>query len=385
MSRRTARKPALPIIRARKTPPVCRKQHVVPRFVISRFSPIGDAVVWVKDMDDKITSTGAGDSRFHEQHLYSDALDYSWSGYESKSAAIVSSLCVSANAVRQSDYFISLLEMIAGMIARDRRAMLEFNASTWSYNSQRLSNDQIRCLVFNAVLSALLVADVRLLRSNRPIMENERGYAWDQSTKRLLVPVSLDLCLVITWDDHDPNGMPARVIDLSRRSRRLGKVQSIDADYVNELIAWQACETIVSADLQCFDRFSCLGDDARFLQWLSSWMPASACYTWAPVISEVLHRESWKWDPAITGSTASVDVDMDSLDLDTFLKKNVKNIGEGSWAPVWLLRPDRGDVLWNAASSASADRIIVDYSQKSDWDGPAWGWIPYEASYYDLR
>lgn len=384
MSRRTARKPVLPVTRVIQTPPACIKQHVVPRFVISRFSQTGDAVVLVKDMDDQITSTGAGDARFFEQHLYSDALDASWNGYEAKAAATISSLCAKANAVRQSDYFISLLELIAGIIARDRMAVKEFNASIWSYNSSRLSDDQIRCLILNAVLSALLIADVRLFRSNRPIMENERGYAWDQTKKRLLVPVSLDLCLVITWDDYEPNGMPARVIDLTRRSRRLGKTQSIDSDYVNELIAWQACKTIVAADPQLFDRFSCLGDETRFLQWLSSWMPASACYTWVPVIRKVLYRESVKWDPSVIESTSNVHVDLDTVDLDG-LFKSIRKTGGGSWAPVWLLRPDRGNVLWNAASSTSSDRIIIDYSKASDWDGPSWGWIPYEASYYGQR
>lgn len=364
--------------------PRCRRQHVVPRFIVARFSENADGpIVWTKNDAGVLASTGPGDARFWEEHLYSDALDYSWMGYESNSASVIGSLVAGGSALRLIDYWWYLSTTVAGMVARDRMLPREFDASTWSFHCSALSNDQKRCLSFNCVLSALLLADIRVMRSNKPLLNNDRGYSWDLDHRRLFVPVSSSLALVASWDDPEPNGMPPRLIDLSRQTRKIGSISTIDVDSVNFRCAWQSASVVFSCTKTIVDKYGVLGDDAGFLRWLSAWLPSRTCYSWAPVFDEIGRREEAGWDErllvreidAVTMGWSEAAGGLDGLML------RLRSHHRKAWTPIWLNEPDEPGLLAACAKMMGRDLAMVDYSKTDDWSVGSWKWVPVEASY----
>lgn len=369
---------------ARGTAPKCRCQHVVPRFIVSNFSEAtGGPIVWTKNEADAVVATGPGDSRFYEEHLYSDALDYSWMGYESNAATTIGSLTAGGAALRAVDYWWYLAVTVAGMVARDRMLPRELDSSTWSYQCPNMSNDQKRCLAFDCVLSSLLLADIRIVRSNKPFLNNDRGYSWDLDRRRLFAPVSSWLALVASWDDPEPNGMPARVIDLSMPTRKIGSLSRVDVDSVNFKCAWQAASVIYGCSEELVSGYAVIGDESGFVRWLSSWLPSRACYSWAPVFDEIGRREQAGWD------LRSLEGEVDSVTLGYSeaagglegLMRRLMGHHRKVWTPIWLSEPDRSGVLAACASMVNRDMVMVDYGKTDDWGIGSWRWIPREASY----
>lgn len=363
--------------------PKCRCQHVVPRFIVARFaSDATSTLVWAKNIDDVLVSTGPGDAMFWEERLYSDELDYSWMGYESNSASVIGSLAAGASALRVIDYWWYLSTTIAGMVARDRMLTRELDASTWSFHCSAMSSDQERCLVLDCVLSALMVADIRVVRSSKPLLNNDRGYSWDSDHRRLLTPVGSYLALVASWDDPEPNGMPPRLIDLAEPTRRIGSISTIDVDDANFRCAWQADSVVFGCSREIVSHYAVLGDYAGFLGWLSEWFPSRACYSWAPVFDEIGRRRDAGWDHRrLAKSTDSVTLgyNADESGLDGLMLR-LRSHHQKIWTPIWLNVPDRRDLLASCASMVGDDLVLVDYSKTDDWTAGPWQWVPVGAT-----
>lgn len=349
----------------------CKRQHVVPRFVVSGFTDSTN-VLWVKTDDSVLVETGPGGKWFWDK-IYSNKLDESWSGYEGCAATVVSSLKAGAKAVSQYQYWYYLMPLLAGTIARDRAMDAELETSEWSYRCVRLTSDQRRCLVFSLMIDALTVAKLTMLKTstNRPFIMNDRGYVWSDEDHRMIMPITRTIALVAEWPDVTDDGMQPTVINMKSRWKPIPLTRpGVYYRDLNELTAMQAMSMIAGTPEDEVSRLVPTFDDTGILSWISSWLPDSGVWSWLDLMREVGLREVDGWEnrgrPFKTG-------DLNDAEIGGMIDE-VRALGP-TWLPIWLFRPDRGSLLTNGLSMAG-DNMIVDWSVQSQ--NHKWSWIPYK-------
>ena len=355
-------------------PENCRKQHVVPRFVISGFTDSNN-ILRVKTVDGEFVETGPGGKYFWDK-VYSYRLDDSWAGYEGGAATALSMLKAGAKSISQYDYWFSLMPFMAGTIARDRAVEAELESSRWSYRCVRLTSDQRRCLVFSLMMDALINARTTMIRTtgHRPFLLNDRGYAWSDEDHRLIVPVSSRLALVAEWPDTDDDGMPPSVVGLKNRWKPIPMTRpEVYYRDVNELMAMQAVYFIAGLPDEEVDRFVPLYESTGILDWISEWLPDSGVWSWLDLMREVGRRESGGWSGQWSHKYRTGDLDEACIDD---ILMDVRSYGP-TWLPIWLMRPDKGSCLTDGLSM-TGDNVIVDW--QSALNSRKWAWIPYKAS-----
>jgi hypothetical protein len=330
--------------------PVCNRQHVVPRFIVSGFND-DDNSAWINTMDGLIIHSGASGKYYWENNIYGKDLDDSWRGYEGFASNVIGTIRAGGNSINGKSYWFSLKPYIAGLVARDRFAHYEFSRTEWYRCCYQLDPDATRIMIFAATLTALSTASIAIMRTNRNFILNDSGYAWDADDDKLLIPISSNAMLVVSWPDTSLNG---KTLIQFRDNFTLRSV-SRDAHIANNLISKQAHQVTASNRDDAIN-YAPLNVDHGFMRWLTEWLPMRAIWNWTYPI-------------AYLASSGEFDLDGASGPYDA-----IKAFGsQVTWRPPYLVLPD-DDVLFDLIHGTDAG-LIMDM-EDVPWAPSSPVWIP---------
>ena len=358
--------------------PVCSRQHVVPRFIVSGFNDSENSA-WVNTTNGLIIHSGPSGKYYWENNIYGKNLDDSWRGYEGFASNTIGTIRAGGNTVDGRSYWFSLKPYIAGLIARDRYAHAEFARTDWYKHSYKLDADAVRILLFSATLTALAAANIAIMRTRRSFILNDSGYAWDDEDERLLIPVSSDTMLVVSWPDTSLSGQTLIAFKDTFTLRTVRR----DATVVNSMIALQAHQ-VTATYRDDAERYEPLGVDHGFMKWLTGWLPARAIWDWTypvAVLSAAI---------ALKGHAAAPDADYipDAIRSGTVngSRENGIKLLEGvskphealralghqiTWRPPYILLPD--DAMLIRLIRGTESGLIMDMD-RVHWSPPQFSW-----------
>lgn len=354
--------------------PICNRQHVVPRFVIGGFND-NENSAWINTVDGMIVRSGPAGKYYWENNIYGADLDDSWRGYEGFASNVIGTIRAGGNTINGKSYWYSLKPYIAGLVARDRSAHYELSSIDWNDPNDKimkestqsellatdwyrychaLDPDAIRVILFSAALTSLITANMAIMRTSRSFIINDSGYAWDGDEEKMLVPLSSNAMIVVSWPESSLNGKTF----IEYKDDYTLRAVTRDARVANGLLAKQAHQ--VTATLrEDAEHYKPLNAEHGFIKWLTTWMPMRAIWNWvypvAALASQITIPEGMTAYGAIKAFGRQVTWRPPYLVLpdDGVLYKQVHTIGDGSdlimdttiqpWVPTdlnWVKRPD---------------------------------------------
>lgn len=204
---------------------ICIRQHVVPRFILSWFSPDypgrGNARRGTYNHAVNVLRSGGGVQRirvtadiFIGANIYSCLLDRSWDLYESAmyriGSRIIGELDVPGTrsiGINAKELAGVVLPFMAGTVARARDAAASMSETGWNADGSLmwLGTDAIRVLIMESMLTLLASARITVITPERGrfILPGD-GYMFQRAPEILTIPVSRTFALRAAWRRDDP-------------------------------------------------------------------------------------------------------------------------------------------------------------------------------------
>lgn len=347
---------------------VCVRQHVVPRFILSWFSP--DCAKTRRNKHSKsnhkviVRESPGGNVRkrrviayeFIGRSLYSELLDQSWARYENSmyrlGERIMDTLDESDTRdvkIGVGDFVDTILPFMAGTVARARGAAADMTKTSWNIEGtlKWLGTDAIRVLVMESMLTLLTSAKIGIVtpEKGRFILPGD-GYMFQRSTGTLTIPVSCTTALRAVWR-HDDKPTADDVEDGS-------VVLQVSKEYPareHRLSATQSRMVIASRKHDLDDATPLNGENMDIGGWIVDHMEPEHIHDWCRIVPSCITGVSYV-DPS----------DEDGLDIAFHGMES-----HGRWAPPVIVSPSLTDEWSVTQWSVRARRTVVETCEESAW------------------
>lgn len=363
----------------------CYKQHIVPSFVIASFYYESDYYsrrgnrVYVLNDSGEIESKKAGANSFAAKNIYSPKLDASWRYYEPLSSQVFNKIYNDAfegfgyddeiDEIKISPEMVwnSIMPYMAGMVARAKSIPMKIRESKFNAEGQLdgFDDDVLRVIIIEMILSFLMSADIKIMRSFSDFVLPSNGCVYDSSSKSLLFPINSSIIMVASWAGQDGNlrepsilledqevvipiedvdyGMPMNRFIASKSKFVIGGRLSI----LNKMIEDEA----VFGDGNC-------GDLLEFIDFMEEHFPILNIRNWVDQILILIHKKKFmNYDRS------------DPIQMDLIFQMFKKQYG--FWAPPIIVNPYRdgsvkhGIRKWHGVSP---DGVLIKYDSGNVMD-----------------
>lgn len=359
----------------------CIKQHIVPCFVIGSFNYESCAHsrrnnrVYILNDSGKIESRKAASNKFAANKIYSPLLDLSWTYYESDAYKVLDKIADDAfddfglNEIRINAKMAwhSVMPYLAGMIARVNCMPRIMRESKFNDKGQlsRSNNDFIRVIIFEMVLSALMSANIKILRSLDSVLPSN-GCIYDSSSRSLLFPIKPSVVLVVSWDNESHFYKPS--IMQENQDIIIPIVDIDDGMVLNKFITGKSTKYVISGRLAVLNGMIedgvLPGDDncndlLDFIDFMAGYFPIFCIRDWVDQILILIDKKEF------------MNYDRNDPIQVALIFQMIKN-QYGFWAPPVIVKPYIEEPLGEGAYKqfdASRDgRLVKEYDSYNMMD-----------------
>lgn len=318
---------------------ICIRQHVVPRFILSWFSPdhprrgktkhsTYNHTVNVRGPCGGVQRMRVTADAFIGENIYSCRLDRSWDLYEGAMYRTGLRIMGELSEPGTRSITISTKELagvvipfMAGTVARARDAAASMPGTSWDADGSLmwLGTDAIRVMIMESMLTLLASARITVVTPERGrfILPGD-GYMFQRAAEMLTVPVSRTFALRAAWRRDDPGtvtGMKGRMAVLPVFREYPWREHMLAAAQSDMVIAYD------KADLADTTRSAKAGDGDRLAWWMTGRMDSEHIHDWCRILPLRI--------PGILEQTDPADLDITFRLLDS----------RGIWAPPAIVSP----------------------------------------------